>query len=57
MDWIDSFKGASADFIDSLISEKQPNMDIHFAKKTLQATLASYESSETGLWVHPSDMT
>ena len=57
MDWIESFKGAARDFVDSLIEERQPNMDIHFAKKVLQVTLAFYEASETERWVRPETLT
>ena len=57
MDWIESFKGAARDFVDSLIEERQPNMDIRFAKKVLQTTLAFYEASETEQWVRPETLT
>lgn len=57
MDWLESFKGASRDFVDSLISGEQPYMDISFAKKVLQATLAFYEASNTQSWVRPETLT
>jgi len=57
MDWKESFRGAAHDFVDSLIEERQPNMDINFATKALQATLAFYEASDTERWVRPETMT
>lgn len=57
MDWMEGFKGAARDFVDSLIEGRQPSMDIHFAKKVLQTTLAFYESSATERWVRPETLT
>jgi predicted dehydrogenase len=57
MDWKESFRGAAHDFVDSLIEERQPNMDIKFATKALQAILAIYEASDTERWVRPETMT
>ena len=54
MDWIEGFNGAAKNFIDSIMSGEQPMMDVHFAKKVLQAALAVYQSSETNMPVDPS---
>ncbi len=53
MDWIEGFNGAAKNFIDCIISGEQPMMDVHFAKKALQAALAVYQSSETNMPVDP----
>ncbi len=56
MDWIEGFNGAAKDFIDCVISGEQPTMDVHFAKKALQAALAVYQSSETNTPVDPASV-
>ena len=57
MDWIEGFNGAASNFIDSIISGEQPDMDVHFSKKVLQVALAVYEASEGQRPIDPSDMT
>ena len=46
-DWIHSFKGAAASFIDSIVDEKTPDMDIDFSTRVLEVALSVYESSES----------
>jgi len=57
MDWLSSFNGAATDFIDCLITGRQPDMDVHFSKRVLQATLAVYESSEAKREIEPESVT
>jgi predicted dehydrogenase len=45
MDWRVSFDGAARDFIDSLLQGRQPQQDVHTAKKMLQISLAIYQAS------------
>jgi hypothetical protein len=45
MDWRVSFDGAAHDFIDSLLQGRQPQQDVHTAKKILQVSLAIYQAS------------
>jgi hypothetical protein len=45
MDWRVSFDGAAHDFIDSLLHGRQPQQDVHTAKKILQVSLAIYQAS------------
>ena len=54
MDWIESFNGAARDFVDGIMEDRQPMMDISFSSDVLKVILAMYQSSETGLWVEPS---
>lgn len=56
MDWLEGFNGAAKNFIDCILSGEQPMMDVHFAKKALQAALAVYQSSETNVPVDPAAM-
>ncbi len=46
-DLIDGFKGASKAFIDGILGETQPDMDINFSTKVLEVALSVYKSSET----------
>jgi hypothetical protein len=46
-DWIEGFKGASRAFIDGILGETQPDMDINFSTKVLEVALSVYKSSET----------
>ena len=55
-DWMESFNGAAGDFIDSIIEDRQPDIDGAFAKKTVQVALAIYEASRTESVAYPSDM-
>jgi len=57
MDWLSSFNGAARDFIDCIVADRQPNMDVHFSKRVLQATLAVYASSEAKREIDPSTIT
>ena len=56
MNWLESFNGAAAAFIDGILEERQPMMDIHFSENVLRAIIAIYQSSDTTQWVHPSDL-
>ena len=47
MDWQDSFNGAANDFIESIIQDRQPELDAEFSKKVLQVALAIYEAART----------
>ena len=51
MDWIDGFNGAAADFVDGILEDRQPMMDVKFSEEVLRTILAMYQSSESGLWV------
>ncbi len=52
-DWRLGFDGAAAEFVDSLLSGRQPAQDIHEARRMLQVPLAIYEAGRTGLRVSP----
>ena len=56
MDWIEGFNGAAADFVDGILESRQPMMDAKFSEDVLRAILAMYKSSESGLWVAPSEV-
>jgi predicted dehydrogenase len=45
MDWIEGFNGAARDFVDSILEDRQPNMDVEFSKKVLQVALSVYKAS------------
>ena len=53
MDWIEGFDGAARDFIDAILKGRQPEMDVTFSKKVLQAALAAYRASDTDQPVGP----
>ena len=55
-DYIEGFNGAADDFIDSIIEERQPDLDGEFAKKTVQVALAIYEAARTESAAMPSAM-
>lgn len=57
MDWIEGFNGSARNFIDSILSDEQPDLDVHFSKKVLQAILAGYEAARLDRPVAPSAMT
>ena len=57
MDWIEGFNGAARDFIDAILEERQPHMDLAFAKKVLQVALAVYEASQAERAVNPAALT
>ena len=46
-DWMESFNGAAKDFIDSIIEDRQPELDAEFSKKTIQVVMAAYEAART----------
>ena len=46
MDWMDSFNGAAKQFIDGIIADEQPDMDVAFSRHTLQTALAVYRAAE-----------
>ena len=56
MDWIESFNGAARDFIDGILQDRQPMMDIDFTEDVLRVILAMYQASDTRSWVAPSDV-
>ena len=55
-DWMYGFDGAANDFIDSIIEDRQPDLDGEFAKKTVQVALAIYEAARTERVARPNDM-
>ena len=55
-DWIEGFKGAARHFVDSILRDEQPGLDIDFSRKVLQMALAVYESSKTERSVDPSKL-
>ena len=55
-DWMESFNGAAKDFIDSIIEDRQPELDGEFAKKTVQVALAIYQAARTESAAQPSAM-
>ena len=57
MDWIEGFNGSARNFIDCILRDEQPDMDVHFSKKVLQAILATYKANETERVVDPVTMT
>ena len=56
MDWIEGFNGAARHFIDAILDDAQPQMDIHFSKHTLQAALSAYISFEKQMPVNPIEL-
>ena len=56
-DYIEGFHGAADDFIDSIIEDRQPEIDGEFAKKTVQVALAIYEAARTGSAARPDEIT
>ena len=56
MDWRVSFDGAAADFVDSLITSRQPRLDAPESKTILQIALAIYEAARTERPVRPDDV-
>jgi predicted dehydrogenase len=57
MDWIEGFNGAARDFIDAILAQRQPHMDLAFAKKVLQVALAVYQASRAEHAVNPASLT
>ena len=56
-DWIEGFNGAANNFIQGIVGDKQPDMDLQFSTKVLRVILAAYQASETGRHVAPDDVT
>ena len=56
MDWIESFNGAAADFVEGILERRQPMMDANFSDEVLRAIIAMYRSSDSGEWVVPSEL-
>lgn len=56
MDWIEGFNGAARDFIDAIMEDRQPHMDLAFSKKVLQVALAVYEASQSERAVDPTSL-
>ncbi len=57
MDWIEGFNGAARQFIDSIIGDEQPNMDIDFSRQTMQTAMAVYQAAAEERPVKPSSLT
>jgi hypothetical protein len=57
MDWRISFDGAARDFIDSLLQGRQPQQDVHTARKILQVALGIYQASRLQRPVTPESVT
>ncbi len=55
-DWIEGFNGAARDFVDSILEDRQPNMDAQFSKKVLQVIVAVYEAAKAERALRPDDM-
>lgn len=53
MKWSASFDGSARHFIDSILTDQQPDMDAQLSKKVLQAALACYESSKIKGEINP----
>ncbi len=53
MDWLEGFSGSARHFIDCILKDEQPDMDVDFSRKVLQATLALYRSAEEDRPVDP----
>ena len=56
-DWRLGFDGAAADFVDGVLTGRQPAQDVHAAKRMLQVALAIYEAGRTGRAVAPESIT
>ena len=56
MDWIESFNGAARDFVDGILTDRQPMMDIEFTEDVLRIILAMYQASDSRSWVAPSEV-
>ncbi len=56
-DWRESFDGAAVDFVDALLEGRQPEQDVHAARRMLQVVGAIYESARTGRAVAPDSIT
>lgn len=57
MDWIEGFNGAAADFIDCIVQDRQPNMDLSFSRHTMQTAMAVYKAATDECPIRPSSLT
>ena len=57
MDWIESFNGAARQFIDSIIADEQPDMDIAFSRHAMQVAMSVYKAADEERPVQPSSLT
>ena len=57
MDWIEGFNGAARQFIDSIVRDEQPDMDIAFSRHTMQVAMAVYKAADEERPVQPSSLT
>ena len=57
MDWIEGFNGAARHFIDCIIKDEQPDMDIAFSRHTMQVAMAVYKAADEERPVQPSSLT
>ena len=55
-DWIQGFSRSATHFVDSLLEDRQPIMDIDFSNHTLRVALAVYEASRTERSVEPDQL-
>ena len=46
--WSEGFDRSAKHFVNSILSGTQPDLEAHFAKKTVQTALAIYRAAETG---------
>ncbi len=53
MDWIEGFSGSARHFIDCILKDEQPDMDVDFSRKVLQTALALYRSAEQDVPIDP----
>lgn len=56
MDWLEGFSGAARHFIDCILQDEQPRMDVQFSKHTLQVAMAMYESSNQKRPIDPATL-
>lgn len=53
MDWIEGFNGAARQFIDCILRDEQPDMDLAFSRHTLQTAMAVYQAAAEERPVRP----
>ena len=46
--WSEGFDRSAKHFVNSILAGTQPDLEAHFAKKTVQTALAIYRAAETG---------
>jgi hypothetical protein len=56
VEWQDSFRAATGDFIEKLKTGGQPRLDGATGKAVLQVTLAALQSAATGRQVRPDEV-